>query len=119
MDPSLGTNRSVDKSTTQWKTDYGSGVAPGAAMVDAPLRADVLAGSVRGLSPNRRRQLAALRLASTLALVVGGARVARAEPTKDECVDADESAQAARTSGRLREARDRLAVCVDRVCPAL
>lgn len=55
-------------------------------------------------------------LASPLALVAG---TARAEPTKDDCADANESAQALRASGRLREATGKLAVCVDRACPAL
>ncbi|MGH7435870.1 MAG: hypothetical protein ACRENE_09360, partial [Polyangiaceae bacterium] len=42
---------------------------------------------------------------------------ARAEPTKDECADADESAQALRASGHLRDAKDKLAVCIDPACP--
>jgi hypothetical protein len=42
---------------------------------------------------------------------------ARADPTKDECINANESAQGLRASGKLREAEGKLAVCVAHGCP--
>jgi len=57
-------------------------------------------------------------LASCLGLAtVGLVTVARADPTKDECVNADETAQALRAVGKLRDAADKLAVCVAPSCP--
>jgi hypothetical protein len=57
-------------------------------------------------------------VASCLGLAtVALATVARADPTKDECVNADETAQALRASGKLRDAVDKLAVCVSPSCP--
>jgi len=40
------------------------------------------------------------------------------EPTKAQCVDANSSAQDLRLSGKLREAKVKLAVCVAASCPA-
>ena len=44
---------------------------------------------------------------------------AAADPTKQECIAANESAQGLRRAGNLREARARLAVCVAASCPAV
>ena len=42
---------------------------------------------------------------------------AAAEPTKDQCIDANETAQSLRKGERLREAEERLLVCVAAACP--
>lgn len=44
---------------------------------------------------------------------------AAADATKDECIAANESAQDLRQAGRLREAREKLTVCVAPSCPKL
>jgi hypothetical protein len=45
------------------------------------------------------------------------ARAVAAEPTKDECIAANETAQSLRDGGNLRAARARLLVCVAKACP--
>jgi hypothetical protein len=61
-----------------------------------------------------RRALPAILVAlSQLAPVTAGA----AEPTKQECVAANESAQDLRRVAQLREAKKQLAVCVSTSCP--
>jgi hypothetical protein len=40
------------------------------------------------------------------------------EPTKEQCVAANESAQVARKHGKLRDARAQLVLCVAQACPA-
>lgn len=53
-------------------------------------------------------------------LVLIGARSARGdEPTKQECVAANDAAQTLRRTGKLREARAQLAICVSMSCPGL
>jgi hypothetical protein len=53
-----------------------------------------------------------------VAAAFGTARgVAAAEPSKSECIAANESAQELRRGGSLREARGRLRVCVAQACP--
>jgi len=53
-----------------------------------------------------------------LALVLFGASSAlAAEPTKDECIAANETAQHLRQEGRLLEARAQLVLCVATSCP--
>jgi hypothetical protein len=42
-----------------------------------------------------------------------------AEPTKEECIAADDAAQNLRRAGKLLEARDKIAVCVAMSCPGL
>ncbi len=42
---------------------------------------------------------------------------AAADPTKDQCIDANESAQSLRKTGKLREAEQKLRVCVSATCP--
>ncbi len=58
-------------------------------------------------------QLASL---GTLALAARTANAA--DPTKQECVSANESAQDLRRAAQLREARKQLAICVSESCPA-
>jgi hypothetical protein len=72
---------------------------------------DVMSGGKR--RPGRRR-LQAWTLAAAL-LLAGGS--ASADPTKEACFDANESAQALRMSGRLREAQGKLELCASRDCP--
>jgi hypothetical protein len=57
-----------------------------------------------------RTWLLALAVAST-------STTARADPTKDECNNANESAQGLRASGKLRDARDKLTLCLAKSCP--
>ncbi len=57
-------------------------------------------------------------VAAALALVLGvAAGPASADPTKEECASADETAQGLRAAGKLREAQDELTFCVARSCP--
>jgi hypothetical protein len=42
-----------------------------------------------------------------------------ADPTKQECVEANDAAQDLRQSGKLRQARDKLALCASTSCPAI
>jgi hypothetical protein len=42
-----------------------------------------------------------------------------ADPTKQECVEANDAAQDLRQSGKLRQAREKLAVCVASSCPGV
>ncbi len=55
-------------------------------------------------------------LCASIVLAAGG--VARADPTKEECIEADESAQALRAQAKLRDAQERLSLCVVSTCPA-
>jgi hypothetical protein len=66
-------------------------------------------------TPRRSRGRALALLFSVL--LVGSSAVAE-EPTKQECVSANESAQELRDAGKLREARVRLATCILQSCPA-
>jgi hypothetical protein len=43
---------------------------------------------------------------------------AHADPTKDQCINANETGQAQRASGKLRDAADTLTLCATRSCPA-
>jgi len=52
-----------------------------------------------------------------LAMVSTGTVTAHAEPTKDQCINANEGAQSSRAAGKLRDARDQLTVCIARSCP--
>lgn len=74
-------------------------------------------GAVRFVASFARPAIAgALPLA--LALAVTTTRPAHAaEPTKKECVNANESGQDLRQAGKLREARAALAVCMSPRCP--
>jgi len=44
-------------------------------------------------------------------------QAAAAAPTKDECINANETAQSLRTAGKLREAEAKLTLCTAPVCP--
>lgn len=60
----------------------------------------------------------ALGLLSFTVVLAGVAGNARAdERTKEECISANESAQTLRSSGKLRDARAQLLVCIDKSCP--
>ena len=58
-----------------------------------------------------------LLVASVLVLFV--AATAHADPTKDECVDANTRGQVARTAGKFREARAAFELCSAPSCPAM
>jgi hypothetical protein len=60
-----------------------------------------------------------LRLAAALVIVsvCSGNTARAADPTKDQCIDANETAQALRKSEKLRDAEQRLLVCVSASCP--
>ena len=45
--------------------------------------------------------------------------IVHAEPTKDECVDADTRAQTLRVAGKLRDARAQLEICSSQACPGI
>jgi hypothetical protein len=65
-------------------------------------------------------RVAALRsiVAAGFACALTGSAVARADdPTKAQCVEANESAQALRQDGKLRAARAQLLICLARTCP--
>ena len=51
------------------------------------------------------------------AWLTSSAAALAAEPTKDECIDANETAQSLRKADHLREAEQRLLVCVAASCP--
>ena len=53
---------------------------------------------------------------AALALVMTST-TAHAAPTKDECINANEAAQASRAAGRLRDAKAELTVCISKSCP--
>jgi hypothetical protein len=58
-----------------------------------------------------------VRSAVAALVLVAASSNAFAEPTKQECVDANERAQDLRRAGKLRAARDTLALCVSASCP--
>ncbi len=61
-----------------------------------------------------------LRLAARAALVVAlAASPALADPTKDQCIDANGNAQSLRRDDKLAAARAQLRVCADPACPAM
>jgi hypothetical protein len=51
------------------------------------------------------------------ALLLGGRTASAADPTKDQCIDANETAQSLRKGEKLREAEQKLLVCVSQSCP--
>lgn len=55
--------------------------------------------------------------ASLLVTILLATGAALANPTKDECMNANESAQGHRASGKLRQAEDELTLCVAPSCP--
>lgn len=59
-----------------------------------------------------------MRAAYILAVLAWSA-VASADPTKEECVDADTRAQTLRMQGKFHDARAQLDVCTSPACPAL
>jgi len=54
-----------------------------------------------------------------LAVLLGPHPARAAEPTKQQCVEADDDAQDLRQAGKLRRAREKLAVCAAAACPAI
>jgi hypothetical protein len=69
--------------------------------------------------PVKIRPLVLATLLAVRAVGLDGATIAAAaEPTKRECVAANENAQDLRRAGKLREAQAQLAVCTAGSCPA-
>jgi hypothetical protein len=54
-----------------------------------------------------------------LALMLVGLPARSADPTKQQCVEANDSAQDLRQAGKLRQARDKLALCANASCPGV
>jgi hypothetical protein len=65
--------------------------------------------------PVTRRLLSPL----VLAILLGSTSARSAEPTKRECVEANDSAQDLRQAGKLREAREKLLLCAATTCPTI
>src|SRR5580698_10702647 len=63
----------------------------------------------------RHAFLAAIMLCVSLAAFPARA----ADPTKQECVEANDAAQDLRQSGKLRQAREKLAICASASCPSV
>jgi hypothetical protein len=59
----------------------------------------------------------AAALAVPICLALAGSTAAANEPTKQECVAANETAQDLLRAGRLRDAREQLAMCTAKACP--
>src|SRR5450432_2123164 len=66
--------------------------------------------------PMNRRALSSIMV---LAVLLADLPARSAEPTKQQCVDANDAAQDLRQSGKLRQARERLALCASASCPAI
>jgi hypothetical protein len=67
------------------------------------------------LRPSSRAARIGAAVACASAFFSGAAWAA--DPTKDQCIDANETAQALRKNEKLREAEQRLLVCVSASCP--
>jgi hypothetical protein len=66
-----------------------------------------------------RSSFAFLAAALGCASLLSASSAAAADPTKDQCIDANEGAQGLRKTGKLREAEQRLLVCVAASCPGV
>jgi hypothetical protein len=66
---------------------------------------------------SRLRRVHALALALGCSGVLSGAAARAAEPTKDQCIDANERAQGMRKSEKLHAAEQTLLICVSASCP--
>jgi hypothetical protein len=61
----------------------------------------------------------ALPAALTLGVLLTSPGARAADPTKQDCVAANDAAQDLRQSGKLRQAREKLAVCASASCPGV
>jgi hypothetical protein len=61
----------------------------------------------------------ALPAALLLGVSLAASPARAADPTKQECVEANDAAQDLRQSGKLRQAREKLAVCAAASCPGV
>ncbi|HEX4447575.1 MAG TPA: hypothetical protein VH044_12590 [Polyangiaceae bacterium] len=68
------------------------------------------------LKTHRKTITSSFAAALACAMLSGGTASA-AEPTKDQCIDANEQAQGLRKNDKLREAEQKLLVCVSTSCP--
>jgi hypothetical protein len=64
-----------------------------------------------------RRGLGTISAIAACGVIVFAPPARAAEPTKTQCIDANEAAQPLRKSGKLRAAEERLLVCVRASCP--
>ncbi len=68
--------------------------------------------------PVKSRRSARARVACLVALATASASLpASADPTKAQCMDANEAAQTSRSEGKLRDAIAKLKVCIAKSCP--
>jgi hypothetical protein len=65
--------------------------------------------------PARRRVWYAVAIGCASVLLAGSASAA--DPTKDQCIDANEASQAMRKAEKLHDAEQKLLVCVSASCP--
>lgn len=70
-------------------------------------------------SKKRHRSLACLAATSLVFVAATTHAQDKPEKTKEECIAANESAQTMRASGKLREAKAQLLVCIDKTCPSV
>jgi hypothetical protein len=69
---------------------------------------------------SRRRRLVRVSVGIAIACAIAaGARPARADMTKVQCLDANAKGQDLRRDGKLTAAREQLRACVDPSCPAM
>ncbi len=68
--------------------------------------------------PMKVHRRARLLVGAALSVALWPATTFAADPTRDQCIDANEEAQDLRREGSLLEARTRLAVCVAPSCPS-
>jgi hypothetical protein len=61
----------------------------------------------------------ALPAALMLSVSLAASPARAADPTKQECVEANDAAQDLRQSGKLRRAREKLAICASASCPGV
>ena len=57
--------------------------------------------------------------ALTLCILLAASPARAVDPTKQECVEANDAAQDLRQSGKLRQAREKLAICASASCPGV
>ena len=67
--------------------------------------------------PLTHRRSSALAAVLACAGVLVGTTARAADPTKDQCIDANETAQSLRKSEKLHDAEQRLMICVSATCP--
>ncbi len=97
---------------------HDSDTSNGEYVLRSPLRAKSSRGET-GSDPHRgnRRIRVATLLVGVAGMAFASSSAHATEPTKKDCVAANESGQDLRQSGKLREARAALSVCMAAQCP--